>query len=152
MRRNVMREYMAHLGTVLMLIAFANMLIPDGNIKKYASLAMGFMLICAALTNFPSAIGNFQVAGEDFRISDDDIEAAQVQYRTRVIESHRENIKNEIEKRMKHGSKAFVEVGNQGEIISVTLRVRGDESEALVYITEELGLKRERIKIKYDKN
>ena len=53
---------------------------------------------------------------------------------------------------MKHGSKAFVEVSPDGQILSVTLVLKGDESKALQYVVEELGVERERIKIKYDKD
>ena len=46
---------MVSLGVVLMLISFSNMIIPDGGIKKYSSLAMGFMLICSALSFLPTS-------------------------------------------------------------------------------------------------
>lgn len=143
---------MTSLGTVLMLIAFANMIVPEGNIKKYVSLAMGFILIIAALSLLPGDIEEISFSPESFDMSEENIAELQAEYRAEVIKIHRENLKKKIEGQMLHGSKAYPEVSENGEIISVTLLVRGDESTAVLYITETMGVPRERIKIKYDKN
>ena len=147
-----MYEYMRNLGAVLMLIAFASILVPEGNIKKYVSLAMGFILIIAALSVVPGQIGEISFSAESFEMSEDDIAKAQAEHRAQVLKMHRENMKKKIEEQIKGGSKAYVEVSEEGEITSVTLYVKGDESEALFYITNTLGVPRERIKIKYDEN
>lgn len=147
-----MREYMTSLGTILMLIAFSNMIVPEGKIKKYVSLAMGFILIIAALSVLPGSVGEISFSPEAFDMSDEDIARSQAKHRAEVIKIHRENLKRKIEQQMLHGSKAYVEVMENGEIISITLLVRGDESRAVLYITENLGVPRERIKIKYDEN
>lgn len=147
-----MYEYMRNLGAVLMLIAFANILVPEGNIKKYVSLSMGFILIIAALSVVPGKIGKISFSTESFEMSDDDIAKAQAEHRAQVLKMHRENMKKKIEEHMENDSKAYVEVSEEGEITSVTLYVRGDESEAVLYITNTLGVPRERIKIKYDEN
>lgn len=143
---------MTSLGTVLMLIAFANMIVPEGNIKKYVSLAMGFMIITAALSVLPSKWEEIQFSSESFELSSDEIASAQAQYRAQVIKMHREKLENKIAEQMRHGSKAYVEVSEDGEIISVTLLLRGDESKAVSYIVKNMGVPRERIKLKYDKN
>ena len=83
---------MTSLGTVLMLIAFANMIVPEGNIKKYVSLAMGFMIITAALSVLPSKWEEIQFSSESFELSSDEIASAQAQYRAQVIKMHRENL------------------------------------------------------------
>ena len=146
-----MKEYMTSLGTVLMLIAISNMLIPEGSIKKYTSLAMGFMLISTALSFLPS-VHDFSFKGTTFEISDAQIATAEAQYRGEVIKRHRENIEKEIEKKLRHEGKAYAEVSPEGEVVSVTLAINGDESRAVEYIVSELGVERERITIKYDKN
>lgn len=147
-----MKEYMTTLGTVLMLIAFANMIIPEGNIKKYVSLAMGFLVITAALSVLPTKLSDFSFSPESFELSEKDIAAAQAESRAQALKLHKENLKSAIESHMKHGSKAYVEVTENGEIISITLSLKGDESGAVIYITETLKVPRERIKIKYDKD
>ena len=82
----------------------------------------------------------------------DDIAEAQAKYKANVIKTHRKNLEEKIDGQMLHGSKSYVEVSQEGEIISVTLVIRGDESRAVRYIVENMGVPRERIKLKYDKN
>ena len=147
-----MKDYMTSLGVVLMLIALSNMLIPEGSIKKYASLAMGFMLICAALSFLPTG-NKFPIFTDDsLSLNEEDIAYAEAQYRAEVIKRHRENLEKTIEEKLKYGGKAYVEVAPNGEVISVTLEVFGDESRAVAYIVDNLGIGRERITLKYDKN
>lgn len=147
-----MKDYMTSLGVVLMLSALSNMLIPEGSIKKYASLAMGFMLITAALSFIPTG-SQMPVFTEDtFAISEEEIAASEAQYRAEVLKRHRENLEKTIEEKLKYGGRANVEVSPEGEVISVALTVFGDESGAVAYIVENLGISRERISLKYDKN
>ncbi len=146
-----MREYMTSLGCVLMITAFSKMLLPEGGIKKYMSLALGFILISTALTLFPGKIGEISFPADSFRVDEGEITKMEADYRAKVITEHRNNLQKKIEEQMQHGSKAFVEVSPEGGIISVTLRIKGDESKAIAYIVEELGVERERIKIKNDK-
>lgn len=147
-----MKEYMTSLGTVLMMTALSNMLIPNGNIKKFVSMAMGFILISAALSFLPAKKEDFRFSFDSFELSESDFARAEAVYRAEIIKEHKKNLENKIESYMKHGSKAYVEVTESGEITRVTLSLRGDESRAVRFITEELGVSRERIKLKYDKN
>lgn len=147
-----MREYMMNLGVVMMLIALANILLPEGGLKKFASLAMGFMLITAALSFLPRDLGEISFSAESFEIDEEEIETARAQYRAEVLKEHRKNLEKKIEENMRHGSKAFVELREDGEILSVTLRLRGDESGAVLYIINTLNVPRERIKLSYDEN
>ena len=147
-----MKDYMTSLGIILMLISFSNMLIPDGSIKKYTSLAMGFMMICAALSFIPSEIKGDFFAAQSYIITDDDVAAAEAQYKAQVIRKHRENLEKRIEAQLNYGGRVNVEVSPDGEVISVTLQINGDESGAVRYITENFGIGRERIKLKHDKN
>ena len=129
-----MREYMLSLGSVLMLIAFSNMIVPEGNIKKYVSLATGFMIISTALTIIPGSIGEISFSESAFQISDEDVMKVQAEYSAKVIKKHRENLEQKIEEHMHEGSKAYVEVTQEGEITSVTLLSKKDESRAVLYI------------------
>ena len=147
-----MKEYMTSLGVILMLISFSNMLIPEGSIKKYASLAMGFMLITSALAFIPIG-GELPIFTENsFSISEEDVSKSEAQYRAEVLKRHRETLQKTIAEKLKYGGRAYVEVSPEGEVISVTLTIFGDESAAVAYIVENLGVERERIKLKYDKN
>ena len=147
-----MREYMICLGAVMMLIALSSILINEGGIKKFASMAMGFILISTAISPLPGGIKEIESAAEKFSISDADIAQAQAQYKAEIIKKHRENLEKEIEEKMIHGSKAYVEVSKDGEIISVKLKLFGDESAAVAYIVDTLKVQRERIKLSYENN
>lgn len=147
-----MKEYMLNLGSVMMLMALSKLILPEGGIKKFATLAMGFMLITAALAPLPSSFDEISFDSESFEINDADIEKSEAQYRAQVLKTHRENLERMIEENIIHGSKVSVEVTQNGEIISVTLVLKGDESRAVNYIVNTLGVPRERIKISYDKN
>lgn len=147
-----MRDYMIALGTVMMLTALSNMLLPEGSIKKFATLAMGFMLICAVTSPLPNLIKEVNLDAESFEYDEADIQKAEATYRAQVIKKHRENLNALIEEKMVHGSKAYVETSENGDIISVTIRLKGDESRAVAYIVDELLVPRERIKLIYENN
>jgi len=142
-----MREYIISLGAVMILTSFMKLLLPEGGIKKFASLAAGFMIISAVITPFEFDFKNI-FAGEIHNYKNAENEAI---YRAEVLKKHRENLREIIKSKMKHGGEAFVETDNDGNIVSVTLKCKGDESAAVMYITESLGVKRERIRV-YDDN
>ncbi len=147
-----MREYMKNLGTIMMMIALSNMLIPEGGIKKFASLAMGFMLITAAIAIVPKNVSEFSFSSPAYTFDEKRMEEAEERYRQQVMENHRENLRRLIEENFVHSSKAQVETDIEGNIKKVTLYIRGDESRAITYIVNELNFPRERISIVYEKN
>ena len=141
-----MREYIISVGSVMTLISFALMLIPEGGIKKFASMAAGFMIISTIL-QFPNEKIDF--TGIDIEKIEADYSEAEAIYEAEVIKRHKENLKAAIENEMKSG-KCFVETDNNGNITRVTLRATEDESEALRYVVETLGVPRERVKVIYE--
>jgi hypothetical protein len=141
-----MRDYIISVGSVMTLISFALMLIPEGGIKKFASMAAGFMIISTIL-QFPNEKIDF--TGLNMEKIEADYSEAEAIYEAEVIKRHKENIKAAIEKEMKSG-KCFVETDNNGNITRVTLRATEDESEALRYVVETLGVPRERVKVIYE--
>lgn len=147
-----MRDYMTNLGTVMILITVFKMLLPEGNVKKFASFAMGFMLICTVISPLPNLARSVEKNMGNIGFDEEKIKNDEALYRAEVLKKHRENLNALIEKETVHGSKAYTEVSEDGEITSVTLRLKGDESRAVYYITETLGVKRERIKLIYDNN
>lgn len=141
-----MRDYIISVGSVMTLISFALMLIPEGGIKKFASMAAGFMIISTIL-QFPNKKIDF--TGLNMEKIEADYSEAEAIYEAEVIKRHKENLKAAIEKEMKSG-KCFVETDNNGNITRVTLRATEDESEALRYVVETLGVPRERVKVIYE--
>ena len=147
-----MREYMKNLGTIMMMIALSNMLIPEGGIKKFASLATGFMLITAAVAFVPKDVSEFSFSSPAYTFDEKRMEEAEERYREQVIENHRQNLRGLIEEKFVHQSRADVETDREGNIKKITLYLCGDESQAISYIVNELRFPRERISIVYEKN
>ena len=147
-----MRDYMITLGSVLMMIAVSDILMPEGDIKKFASLAMGFMVITAAVMPLGNMAEKFKFDASSFEIDEEKLRESEAEYRAEVIKKHRENLALKIQEKIKHGSKVTVEVYENGEISSVTIVLKGDESAAVAYITDTLKLPRERIKLIYENN
>ena len=147
-----MREYMISLGSVMMLIAFSQILLPHGSVKKFTSLAMGFILIATAVAPLPSSVEDLKIETEEFKLNEEELSRANALYRAEVIKRHREIIADKIKEHIKHGSGVYVETSPEGEIMQVSLRLLGDESAAVAYITGELGVSRERIKLIYEDN
>lgn len=146
-----MREYMITLGSVMMMVSISGILMPEGGIKKFASLAMGFMVITVAV--YPLGRGeNFKFTPESFGIQEEKIKDAEALYEKNVLSEHRKNLEEMIKAHIKHGSAVEVSVNENGETESVTLHLKGDESSAVNYIVNTLNLPRERIKLIYENN
>ena len=145
-----MREYMITLGSMLMMVSIAEILMPEGGIKKFASLAMGFMIITVAVAPISGDVFKFET--ETFGINEESMKEAQRQYEEKVLAEHRKNLTLRIQEHIKHGSEVSVEVTSEGILQQVTITLKGDESSAVAYIVETLKLPRERIKLIYENN
>ncbi len=152
LRLTLMKEYMISLGTVMMMIAIAEILIPEGSIKKFASLAMGFMIITAITSPLDKLTTGFEFDTSSLKIDEKSMEKAETEYKEKVLERHKETLTEKIKTKIKHGSEVSVEVSPDGNLSKVTIKLKGDESTAVRYIVEELGLQRERIKLRYENN
>ncbi len=147
-----MREYMIALGSVMMMVSISGILIPEGGIKKFASLAMGFMIITVAV--FPLGKGEeiFKFSPESFGVHEKKIKEAQSLYEKNVLEKHKQNLEEMIKVHIKHGSGVEVSVTSEGEVENITLTLKGDESRGVNYIVNTLNIPRERIKTVYENN
>lgn len=138
------------IGSVMMMISFSGILIPEGSIRKFASLAMGFMLITAIMSPFGRDGKFFEFKPDSFGVSEESIKEAESLYEKNVLDRHRQNLEGMIKEKIKHGSDVKAEVNEKGELCKVTLFLKGDESTAVLYIVDTLKLPRERIKLVYE--
>ena len=132
----------------MMMVAFANMLISSESIKKFMSLATGFILIATAISIIPGKVEDFGFSLPEYSLGEKEIKEAEDSYRKSVMEAHSKNLENAINEKFSHGSSARVSVDTNGNITGITLRIKGDESRAISFIVNELKFPRERIKIK----
>ena len=147
-----MREYVTTLGSVMMMVSIAGILIPGGGIKKFASLAMGFMVITVAVHPLEKGRKIFEFDTNNFEILDTSLTDAETLYEENVLSQHEKNLEDMIAAHLKYKSTVDVTVNETGEIDSVTLNLKGDESRAVSYIVETLRFPRERIKLVYENN
>ena len=147
-----MNGYIKNLGTVMMMVAIANILIPEGGIKKFAALSMGFIMISAAIAPVGQIFKKTEFSIETFSTDEESLSAAEDNYREEVLSRHRENIQSKIREHIRHGADVAVEVAENGEITGVKLILHGDESSAVRYIVDTLKFPRERIKLNYENN
>ena len=147
-----MREYVTTLGSVMMMVSIAGILIPGGGIKKFASLAMGFMVITVAVHPLEKGRKIFEFDTNNFEILDTSLTDAETLYEGNVLSQHEKNLEDMITAHLKYKSTVDVTVNETGEIDSVTLNLKGDESRAVSYIVETLRFPRERIKLVYENN
>ncbi len=145
-----MIEYIKNLAVVMMMVSIANILIPEGGIKKFASLAMGFIMISSAI--FPLGDLLKKDFADTFVIDEKQYEKAEKETREKVLSAHKENLEMKIMEHIKHNSDVNVSVDDDANITDVKINAGGDESSAVAYIINTLKVPRERIKIVYDKN
>ena len=147
-----MSQYIMNLGTVMMLCGVAGILIPEGGIKKFASLAMGFIIIASAIVPVGDAISKLTLPDFSFETDEESFFQAESTYREEVLKKHCENLEKEIYGHIKNGSSVSVKVDDDGNIESVNIMLKGDESAAVAYIVQTLKVPRERIKTSYENN
>lgn len=145
-----MKDYIISVGAVMMLLSFSQLLLPEGGLKKFASLAAGFIIINALVAPLGKGLSEIDVGS--ISVSEASPGISDAQFRAEVIKKHRENLAELIEKKTRFKSRAYVETDNDGNITKITLKCKGDESECVAYIVNELKVPRERIVITYENN
>ncbi len=147
-----MREYIITLGSVMMMVSVSGILIPDGGIKKIASLAMGFMIITVAVFPLGKDGEIFKFTPDDFGIREENLKEAESLYEKNVLAEHEKNLEEMIKVHIKHNSGVEVSVMSNGDVEGIKLYLKGDESIAVNYIVNTLNIPRERIKLAYENN
>ena len=131
----MMREYILKIIGAVILYSAGEMLLPEGNIKKYACVVMS-LLVCLA---FISPVGiSDDFMGEIFTVTEAEVE-----------DTFEGDVRSEYDKRIENiiyentGEEAHVRTGENYEIVSVTVQ---SESAAL-YVINSLGVERSAIQI-----
>lgn len=112
------------------------MLIPEGKMKKYYKLVMGFIMMCV-LINPISNITTFEKFEFSFSesITEEELLAESEAY---ILQMHKENIEKRIKEICGEETQAFIELYADGLVKSVVLK--GNVTmEKLVLLKEELG-------------
>ncbi len=145
-----MGDYIIYAGTVMTVASLLNILLPHGSVKNTAATAIGFVVISALLAPLGKGVPRLEIKLPTE--SSATVRSAEKAYRAQVIGEHKKNLAEIIEKKLKHGGRAFVDTDENGTVTAVTLYIHGDESGATAYIVTQMGVPRERIEIIYENN
>ncbi len=126
----------------MVIAALIDILAPEGSFKKYCRLACGFAVIAVMLGPLT---GSFKAL--DFNGGQLDTQAAEADARARILGAHKQNLEATVEGRFPH-SRAYVEVDNDGNIVSLAIDTSADQEEVLAFARERLGLTDENVKIR----
>ena len=110
---------------------------PEGSMKKYFRLVIGFVVMCVLISPFGSIdkIKTYQFEF-DGGMSESELKAGSEAY---MLKLHRENIAKRVEEIAGEGSEAFVQIHSDGSVIEITLKGKNISSDAINKIKTETG-------------
>ncbi len=124
------------IGTVF-LCTLSEFIMPEGSMKKYFRLVIGFVVMCVLISPFGSIdkIKTYQFEF-DGGMSESELKAGSEAY---MLKLHRENIAKRVEEIAGEGSEAFVQIHSDGSVIEITLKGKNISSDAINKIKTETG-------------
>ena len=141
-----MKGYILTLLASAVTVTISSLLLPEGSVKKYAHLVSSIVISFAVIAPFNSL---FDVS-EIFEF--DDISAYEMT-REEAEEIYSENLKSELKKTIEEGlllyGKAYVEIGDDLEIVSIEIHPKTAIDEEKVLEIKEM-YQPERFEIIYD--
>lgn len=130
-----MKEYLIKILGVFLISGAIEVMLPEGNIKKYAKIIMCIM-VCSLILSPAGVLPEFDIKEEYSAAEIDD------NFEEQVINEYEKRIEKHIFE--KTGAEAVAEVSEDGDIKKITLY--GDK--ALGYVKNELGVSDENIELR----
>ena len=130
-----MKEYLIKILGVFLISGAMEVMLPEGNIKKYAKIIMCIM-VCSLILSPAGVLLEFDIKEEYSAAEIDD------NFEEQVINEYEKRIEKHIFE--KTGAEALAEVSESGDIKKITLY--GDK--ALGYVKNELGVSDENIELR----
>lgn len=133
----MIRSFVSEIVGVVFLSAACEMLMPEGTMKKYVRLAIGFVMIAVFMSPFTKEAEAPRLSF-DFgsAYSEEELRAQSDAY---VLEFHRKNIEERAVEICGEGSSAHAEVYSDGQVKSVTITADRDMGDKLPKLKEEFG-------------
>lgn len=132
----MIKEFIFSVVGIAFLETACEMIIPEGNMKKYFKLAMGFIMMCVLLkpvtelTDFKKFEFSF-----DENLTEAELRAESDAY---ILKIHEDNIRKKILEICGENTQVFIELYSDGNIKSIALRGNVSDSN-IMYLKEELG-------------
>lgn len=113
------------------------MIIPDGSMKKYFRLVMGFVIMCVLvkpLANLKNTeIGKIEF---DFAMSEEEMRAESEAY---ILRLHKDNIEKRVKEITNENCSVFADIDTEGYVLSVTVKGDGITQSMISLIKNETG-------------
>lgn len=124
------------IGTVFV-SSLCEMIIPEGNMKKYFRLVWGFVVVCIILKPIGQWKGNetFEFEFEN-SIGEEEMRAESEAY---ILQVHKENIARRVSEIAGGECKVFVNVSSVGEVLSIAIETKSITADAINKIKQETG-------------
>lgn len=133
----MIKEFLLTLVGVVFLSTACEMLIPNGSVKKYYQLAIGFVVMCVMVKPLTNII---QFSDFEFTF-DSEMSEAQMQAESNayILKLHEENIRKRIIEICGRDTDVFVELFTDGRVKSIRMRGEGIGADKILKIKEEMG-------------
>lgn len=124
------------IGTVF-ICTISGMILPEGNMKKYFRLAIGFIIMCVLLSPF-GQIDKIDTYKFEFDggMSENELRAGSEAY---MIQLHKENIIRRIKEIAGEKCDVFVQIHSDGNVASITITGDNVSQNTINAIKTEIG-------------
>jgi hypothetical protein len=113
------------------------MIEPEGGMKKYVNLAMGFIMISVLMN---PVLKHIEPMSFEFSFDDEYTkEALEAKSDAYILSFHKKNIEKRAEEILGEGFKAYAEVYSDGQLKSLTVEGVGDVTEKTEELKSEFG-------------
>lgn len=124
------------------------MIIPDGSLKKYFRLVIGFIIICTLLKPLANLKNvNIDEIKIDVGMTEEEMRHESEAY---ILRLHKENIEKRIKEIIGGDTEVFLRIGSDGSVLSITLKGAVSQDKMLL-IKSETGCDDIKI-VGYDEN
>ena len=137
------KEFVTRVISLAFLCIVSEMIMPEGSMKKYLHLAVGFMMMCVLISPVTNLLNpeSFEFSF-DSEMTNEEIIAESEAY---ILKLHEENIREHVINIYGHECEVFVKVNSDGMVKEVIIRSDISDNLRINRLKEELGC--ENIKI-----
>lgn len=116
----MIKEFIISIVSMVFLCTVCEMLMPEGKLKKYFHLVVGFIMMCVLMKPFAKDIVSTEEFWIDFdtEITEEELRAESEAY---ILRLHEENLKNRIKEICGDETEVFIELYSDGQVKAITI-------------------------------
>lgn len=133
----MIKSFISGIAGAVFLAVACEMIMPEGCMKKYIRLAMGFVMISVMISPFINGakLPEFEF-DFDSAYTEEELTA---QSRAYILSYHRENVEKRAREICGEGSKAYAEINSDGSVKSVRIESVNNVENKRAELAEEFG-------------